>query len=105
MNMTATAEIAGSVQGRLAEACRRFLAVELQDAGRVAADPQVAMGVETAEPLVIATPGCDAAQQIDRLAKAMAASVANGRTPNLDEKGENNSTSSRPQPIESEHCR
>lgn len=75
VNLAPTAQLAQDVQGRLARACSRFLGIQLQTAGHVPVDPQVATAAATAEPFVIAAPGCDAARHVDRLARKVAAFV------------------------------
>jgi len=79
VNSAPTAESAENVHQRLAKACRRFLGLHLQAAGYVSADPRMKEAGASGRPLVIAAPGCNVARQIRRLAKALAACVADGR--------------------------
>lgn len=133
VNLASRAEVAHDVQRRLAEACRRFLGIHLTSAGHLGVDSQVAEAGARGEPFVIASPGCGATRHLQRLAAALAASLA-GRntarehfnapdtepcgkpqaavvssltqeTPKSRKNGKNDSTTRRPQPIGSEHCR
>ena len=133
VNLAPTAEVAQDVWRRLAEACRRFLGIPLTSAGHLPADPHVAASAAAGEPFVIAAPCRAATQHLSRLADALAASLADrntagphfraanpdqgGRPPqdvtdsitretaNFQKNGKNDSTTRRPQPIGSEHCR
>ena len=66
---------------RLAEACRRFLGIQLTGAGHLPADPHVARAAATGEPFVIAAPGCEATRHLGRVSDALAASLAGGLGP------------------------
>lgn len=90
VNRAGGAELAADVQRRLAEACRRFLAIRLRDAGQVPDDPQVAAAATAAEPLVISAPSSAAAGQIERLEQTVADLLAGTET----------SDSSRPQDMQ-----
>lgn len=76
VNRAPSAEVAEGVHGRLAQACRRFLAVQIRGAGQLPVDPMVAAAGEAGEPFVIAAPDCHAAGQIHRLAQALAGCLA-----------------------------
>ena len=133
VNLAPTADVAEGVRLRLAEACRRFLGRQLTWAGYLELDPHIARAAAAGEPLVTAAPGCRAAQHLGRLADTLGASrtgptrtVAPLKAQNIEprerlhenvtdsgppetnifqKKGKNDSTSGRPQPIGSEHCR
>jgi len=133
VNLAPTAEVAEDVWRRLAEACRRFLAIQLTSAGHLPGDPHVAGAAAAGKPFVIAAPGCAASQRLSRLAGTLAASLADrnpaarhfrarnpdqrGRPPQnvkdtetrettkSQKKGKKDLSTCRPQPIGTEHCR
>jgi flagellar biosynthesis protein FlhG len=74
VNMARDAETAADVYRRLAKVCRRFLAVQLEDAGHVPSDARVAAAAFAA-----AAPGCAASRQIGRLAQLLTAAIENTR--------------------------
>jgi len=95
VNLAPTAEVAEDVGHRLAEACRRFLAVQLTSAGHLPADPHIAGAAAAGKPFVIAAPRCRATRHLGRLAGTLAASLADRnpaaphfRARNADQRGE-----------------
>jgi flagellar biosynthesis protein FlhG len=133
VNLAPTADVAEDVWPRLAEACRRFLGRQLTWAGHLEVDPHIAGAAAAGEPFVMAAPDCGAAQHLGRLANTLGASrVGPNRagpplqaqdieprerlrenvtdsgireTVKFQKNGKNDSTSGRPQPIGTEHCR
>jgi flagellar biosynthesis protein FlhG len=75
VNLCAGAETCENAHGRLAAACRRFLAIELLPGGYIPAVPQIAAAARERNPLVAATPACPSVQHFDRLAQTAAATI------------------------------
>lgn len=71
VNMAPDARAGEAVHARLAEACRRFLALELRPAGSVPLDPAVACAGRAGKPLVIASPDSNASRLLHRLAATL----------------------------------
>jgi len=71
VNMAGGRSSAAEVHGRIAQACRRFLGVQVREAGYVCCDPLVAEAGRVGQPLVIRTPNCRSARQIRRLARTV----------------------------------
>ena len=71
VNRAPNRSTAREVHNRLAQACRRFLAIDVSGAGYVADDPRVAAAGRARDPLATASPRCRAARQIRRLAKTV----------------------------------
>lgn len=68
VNMADGRSSADEVHTRLAQACRRFLAMQVGGVGYVCRDPLVAEAGRAGEPLVIRAPNCRSARHIRRLA-------------------------------------
>ncbi len=79
VNQAPNSEVADEVHARLAQACLRFLGVNLGKAGHVLADPMVAAAGRAGDPFTVAASRCEAAEYLDRLAKAVAAALATAR--------------------------
>ena len=71
VNMARARPSAAEVHSRLAQACLRFLAVQVNGVGYVPYDPLVTKAGRAGEPLVTRTPNCRSARQIRRLAKTV----------------------------------
>lgn len=77
VNRAEAADAAEDVHQRLAVSCRRFLGIEIADAGYVLDDPQVAAAVRSQLPVVLQEASSPASLCIDRLAQQIEpASVA-----------------------------
>jgi len=72
VTMAASRQVADDVHARLAHVCRRFLGIQLPSAGYLALEPAVAKAGEGGEPFVVTSPGCPAAQQLERIAQKLA---------------------------------
>lgn len=71
VNMAAGSLSAGSVQRRLAQACGRFLGIEVSWMGHLGHDPQIAQSNDQRRPLVLAVPESPSARLIRRTALAL----------------------------------
>jgi flagellar biosynthesis protein FlhG len=80
VNLAPGAKAAGKVHGRLAQACRRLLGLNLNYGGHVSADPRVAGAGHAHRAFVIAASRCLAARQVRRLAARLATTVGQKRS-------------------------
>ena len=80
VNQADSAAAADDVHHRLAQACRRFLGIELFHAGRLPHDRSILAAGRAAQPLAIASPDCDARRHIDRLATTLGGLLAAAKT-------------------------
>jgi flagellar biosynthesis protein FlhG len=71
VNLSDSAETAAEVHCRLACACRRFLGLDIVEAGFVPLDPQVAASAGAGRPLVSEYPACPASRELDALANRL----------------------------------
>jgi flagellar biosynthesis protein FlhG len=69
------------VHGRIAQSCRRFLGLEAAGGPHVPLDGRVPASAAAAAPLVIASPTCEAAKAIGRLAAAVSAGAGRSLRP------------------------
>lgn len=73
VNRAPDEDAASDAHQRIAQACLRFLAMPVTSSGWVADDPQVAICGGEGRPFGIAAPECQAARQIDQLARSLVA--------------------------------
>lgn len=69
INMAPTAAVADDIHARLSLACRRFLGMGLRPAGFVPPASQIEDAGRRGEPFVLASPGCPACREIERLSR------------------------------------
>ncbi len=68
------AEAAADVHRRIDQSCRRFLQITTTWLGHVPSDPRVSAAARAAMPLLVTSPTCPAAREIERMAAVLAAS-------------------------------
>ena len=78
VNQAATRAEASQTAARIIGVCRRFLSLEVQNAGWIASDPKAAQCVRMRKPLVAAFPASPAALSIRSIARGLAARNGNG---------------------------
>ena len=79
VNQAASATEADGVHSRLAQACQRFLGIELHQAGRLPPDLAIAAAGRASEPFATAMPNCDARPDLDRLVTTLMDLFSAGR--------------------------
>jgi flagellar biosynthesis protein FlhG len=80
INFAASAAAAQDVQGRIAQACTRFLALQPIPFGYLPADPTIAAAGRAAESFVLSAPKSEAARQMGCLAEAVMAAKSTRQT-------------------------
>ena len=73
VNQSSDEKADDDVHDRIAQACRRFLGLEIQKVATVPSDASVASAIDQQAPLMVSNKNSSAAQQIDRLGQHLVA--------------------------------
>ncbi|HET6881150.1 MAG TPA: AAA family ATPase, partial [Pirellulales bacterium] len=80
VNQAARREQARQAHARLAQACRRFLAMDVSCAAHLMASGEIAAAARRQTPFLLTAPVCQAAQTIKRLAEFLSPTTTNARS-------------------------
>lgn len=75
VNLAAGHAVAVDVHGRIAQACQRFLGVQIGTAGYVPSDSIIAQAASSRSPFLLSSPRCGAARNVERMAETLWAQV------------------------------
>ena len=75
VNLAAGHAVAVDVHGRIAQACQRFLSVQIGAAGYLPCDQMIAEAASSGKPFLIRSPRCGAARNVERVAETLWAHV------------------------------
>ncbi len=73
VNQSSDEKADDDVHDRIAQACRRFLGLEIQKAATISSDASIASAIDQQTPLMVSDQNSSAAQQIERLAQHLVA--------------------------------